>query len=107
MQVYLPKIKEHADDGDFYRSFGPYRALELFVLLTAGWCELHSISLCTLHDQDNHLSSQTHVGCPLDSCIVCLVLAVLCSLQEQGLGSASTHLHSCLPLMILLLSSQP
>ena len=36
-QVFVPTVKPQADDGDFYRSFAPYRALELFVCLFAGW----------------------------------------------------------------------
>ena len=36
-QVFVPTVKPQADDGDFYRSFAPYRVLELFVCLFAGW----------------------------------------------------------------------
>ena len=37
LQVFVPTVKEQADASDFYRSFGPYRTLELFVCLFAGW----------------------------------------------------------------------
>ncbi len=37
IQVFVPTVKPQADDGDFYRSFAPYRVLELFVCLFAGW----------------------------------------------------------------------
>lgn len=37
LQVFVPTIKEKADDSEFYRSTAPWRALELTVCLTLGW----------------------------------------------------------------------
>ena len=37
LQVFVPTVKAQADDGDFWRSIAPYRALELTITLTLGW----------------------------------------------------------------------
>ncbi len=110
LQVYLPRIKEEADDNDFYRSFGPYRALELFVLLTAGWCELHCVLFGTLN---NHLPSQIDMKCLLKSCTVCLVLAeslhpaTSSSLVSPPLMSKAASLGSNVAVMSTLVQAKP